>query len=266
MADARGPERGGDPEPGRHRVEPLPPVELDVLAGVEEVEPRDPHGDGEPEEPRRRLHRPAHRDPGAGRRRAVGEPEDPVGEPREALRVGVAHQEDERDRRQREAERPELPRGHEEDRRRARRGDGEVAGREEPAREVPPGRPRVPRVEMAVDQPVRRHRRRPRRDHRHRDPEDGVPPGPPARRQHHAEVGERQREHGVLHLDRVEEVPERRMTGFRVLRLRRSPAAGARSTPSTGGRTFPGTSPRPTARRAEPEVSASGSLSGPTRG
>src|SRR5437016_7001099 len=71
-------ERGVDAEARGDGVEPLRAVHLDVLAGVDQIEPRDPYRQREPEEERRRVERPAYRDPAAGRRHPVGEPEDPV--------------------------------------------------------------------------------------------------------------------------------------------------------------------------------------------
>src|SRR5437762_1417031 len=52
---ARRRERGGDAEARGDRVEPLRAVHLDVLARVDQVEARDPHGEREPEDERRRV-------------------------------------------------------------------------------------------------------------------------------------------------------------------------------------------------------------------
>src|SRR5439155_383960 len=90
VVHTRGGEGGGDAEARGDGVEPLRAVHLDVLAGVDQVEARDPHRQGEPEDDRRRVERPADRDPAAGRRDPVGEAEDPVRRPREALGVRVA--------------------------------------------------------------------------------------------------------------------------------------------------------------------------------
>src|SRR3972149_5959160 len=53
VADAGRRERRGDAEARGKRVEALGPVELHVLAGIEEVEAGDPDRDREPEEKRR---------------------------------------------------------------------------------------------------------------------------------------------------------------------------------------------------------------------
>src|SRR5881409_1748259 len=90
VVDARGGEGGGDAETRGDGVEPLRAVHLDVLTGVDQVEAGDPHSEREPEDDRRRVERPADRDPAAGRRDPVGEAEDPVRRPREALGVRVA--------------------------------------------------------------------------------------------------------------------------------------------------------------------------------
>src|SRR5437773_6919260 len=66
VVQARRRERGGDAEARGDGMEPLRAVHLDVLAGVDQVESRDPHRQREPEEERGRLERPADGDPAAG--------------------------------------------------------------------------------------------------------------------------------------------------------------------------------------------------------
>ena len=127
VVQARRRERGGDAEARGDGVEPLRAVHLDVLAGVDQVESRDPHRQREPEEERGRLERPADGDPAAGRRHPVREPEDPVRRPREALGVGVADQEDERERRQGDAQRVQHRRRDEQERGPHRREELELA-------------------------------------------------------------------------------------------------------------------------------------------
>src|SRR5213596_2225425 len=58
VVHARGGEGGGDAEARGDGVEPLRAVHLDVLAGVDQVEARDPRREREPEDDRRRVERP----------------------------------------------------------------------------------------------------------------------------------------------------------------------------------------------------------------
>ena len=202
VVHARRHEGRGDAEARGHGVEPLRAIHVDILAGVEHVEARDPHREREPQDERRRVEGAAHGDPAPGRRDPVGEAEDPVRGPGEALRVGVADEEDEGERREREAERVVRPP------QRTTRGEQFHLGRtEHAAREMTTGGPRVARVDGAIDDAIRRHRARARADHRRRHPAERPPAGPAARGQDHRDVGEREREDRVLELDRVEHAP-----------------------------------------------------------
>ena len=78
----------GMPKRAGTECSPWRAVELDVLAGVDEVEAGDPHREREPEhEDRRRRRRPRTAIQPPARRDPVGEAEDPVREPGEALGV-----------------------------------------------------------------------------------------------------------------------------------------------------------------------------------
>ena len=85
--------------------------------------------------------------------------------------------------------------------------------RQLPARQLAAGGARVARVEPRVDQPVQRHRQRPRADHRDRDPDEVVPARPRVHGEERADVRERQREHGVLDLHEPREARRQRREG-----------------------------------------------------
>ena len=70
--------------------------------------------------------------------------------------------------------------------------------------------PRVARVELGIDEPVDRHRERPRADHRDGDPHHVREPGPRVDREERADVRERQREDGVLDPHERRESPRQR--------------------------------------------------------
>src|SRR5207249_10359839 len=123
-------------------------------------------------------------------------------EPREALRVVVADEEDERERRQHEAERVQHPRRDDHQQRAHDRQRAHLARAQEPSWHVPPGRPGIRGVDEAVDDAVRRHGARAAADHRGRHPAERPPARPAAGGEHHGDVGERQGEHRVLELDR----------------------------------------------------------------
>src|SRR5215467_2678781 len=115
MADARAPEGGGDAEASGEGAEARAAVEVDVLARVDQVEARDPYGEGEPEHERRRLEGATHGDPASRGGDAIGEAKDPVRGPGEAFGVGVADEEQPRPGREPEAERIQHPGGHAEE-------------------------------------------------------------------------------------------------------------------------------------------------------
>ena len=69
---------------------------------------------------------------------------------------------------------------------------------------------RVARVDRRVDEPVERHRERPRADHGQRDPDEVVRRRRAADGEKRADVRERQREDGVLDLDEPREPSRQR--------------------------------------------------------
>jgi hypothetical protein len=147
-------------------------------------------------------------DPAAGGGDAVGEAQDPVGGPREALGVGVADQEDERQRGQRQTQRVQQGSGHQHQRRPGGREQPQLPHAEHAARQMTAGGARVAGVDPAIDHAVGRHRACAGADHGGGDPAHGPGARPAAGGQEHGDVGERQREDRVLELDGVEQVPE----------------------------------------------------------
>ena len=132
--------------------------------------------------------------------------------PREALQVRVGDEHRDGDRPQPADDRGELQHREQVHRegQNAERQDlrpSQRAGGELPAR-----RPRVPRVELCVDEPVEAHRERARGDHRERDPPHGAEPRPPVDREQRADVRERQRKHRVLDADEAGE-PDGKRSG-----------------------------------------------------
>ena len=82
--------------------------------------------------------------------------------------------------------------------------------RQLPARELAARGARVARVDAGVDEPVQRHRERPRADHRERDPEQVVRRRRLADGEERADVRERQREDRVLDLHEPREARRQR--------------------------------------------------------
>ncbi len=125
-------------------------------------------------------------------------------ERREPLCVRVSEDRDERYRRERERE-PVQHAGRDEEqddrteRERADKTDADVA-----CRERAHGGPRVLGVDVAVDEPVERHRGASGADHGDGDPEQRAKRRDAARRRHRAEQRERQGKERVLDLDHLE--------------------------------------------------------------
>jgi len=90
-------------------------VELEILAGVENVEAGNPEGDGGGEQEDARIEGTANRDPGRGRSDTQGETEDDVRPAREALGVGVEKENGERNRREIQREAIQLGGGNNKD-------------------------------------------------------------------------------------------------------------------------------------------------------
>src|SRR5204862_4579703 len=100
MQEPRTAEGASDAEARRDRVQPLREVDLAVEERVEEVEARNPGGNGSAERPRLPRQAAGDRHPGAERSQPVDGAEPEVAQPREALQVRVDDEADDRDRRE----------------------------------------------------------------------------------------------------------------------------------------------------------------------
>ena len=176
-----------------------------VLAGVDDVEPRRPaqHRAGHPQ--RRRRQRPGHRDPRADGREGERRAEVIVAQPREPLQQRVGGQEqqhgDRQDQRPRVAV-PQEPRRRRDERRRGSRQDREIERRgQPPAGNGAAGGSRVQCVQPRVEQPIRRHRDRPRRHHADEDQQQHPRRRHPTGGEERAEQCEGQREDRMADLD-----------------------------------------------------------------
>jgi hypothetical protein len=109
------PESAGDADVAGDGVESGVAVELEILAGVEDVEAGDPEGDGGGEQKDARVEGAANGDPGSGRRYAESESEHEVRPAREALGVGIEEQDGKSNRGEPEGEAIQLGCGENED-------------------------------------------------------------------------------------------------------------------------------------------------------
>ena len=97
-------------------LQPMRPIEVEVLAGIEHVEPADPGADRERQQPGLPAAAAARGEPSADRRDGHGQAEEQLRVAGEAFRQRIPEHDRQRDRRQRETERRQLPRGKDEHR------------------------------------------------------------------------------------------------------------------------------------------------------
>src|ERR1700734_3837084 len=102
------PERVGDADVARDGVEAGIAVELEILAGVEDIEACDPEGDGGGEEQDARIEGAANGDPCGGRCYAECEAKYEVRPARETFGIGIEEQDGKSDRREPEREAIQL--------------------------------------------------------------------------------------------------------------------------------------------------------------
>src|SRR5205814_5208268 len=187
-------------------------IEGAVLERVENVEPADPerhrqraHG----EQPPRLAPPPRDREIPRGHGDPVRQTEPEMRPVREPLGVAVGRDEHERGRREREAQRIQRPGRPEKQRRRERDGAPGLAQRETPRGQLARAGARVLRVELAVGDAVEPERHEPRAG----EGEHHQSQRPPrdrrlARRDEQAQQRERQREHCMRELDKVDVADE----------------------------------------------------------
>ena len=107
MQEARYPEGPSHPKSPGNGVERLAPVELHILARIDDVESCYPQHHGGPQEERHGGQVPAHGDPGANRGTREGNAEEEVRTPRKALCVRIGKHNRQSDRTQPEGQRIE---------------------------------------------------------------------------------------------------------------------------------------------------------------
>jgi hypothetical protein len=132
----------------------------------------------------------------------------------DALEVRVDDERGHGDRPQPPDDGRQLVDGNEEHDERGEREKDDLPGPEGSARELATRGARVPGVDTRVDEPVQRHRETPRADHCHRHPEEVVRAWNAVHREERADVRERKREDGVLHLDERGEEARIAESGF----------------------------------------------------
>ena len=205
MEPAGNGQRRGHAESRRNRPQPVRPIEVDVLAGVQHIEPADPGANGRTQKPGFPAATAACSQPSADRRNRHRQAEEQLGPGRVPLRQRIPEDHGERDGREEEAQGIEPPGGIDED---GRRECDEHAGFSDAhgaARNLAVRRSWIQGVEPRVDEPVEPHGRTPRRHHCEQNPPDrrprhhGIP-----RRQQRTRERKRQRKQRVAEADEGE--------------------------------------------------------------
>ena len=200
-------QRIADAKANGDRLQPGGPIEVEILAGIENVEAADPRTNRRAEEPRLARGNPSTRgEPAADRRDSHREGQEQLGVGREPLGQGIPEHDRQRDRRQQETDAPELVGGADEGHRRDGDEHARFSAGHRAARNLAHRRPWVPGVVVRVDQPVEPHRGAARRHHGDDDPEHAprhIAPGqgPLVDRQERSGQGERKGKHAVTEAD-----------------------------------------------------------------
>ena len=182
-------------------------IEVAIGERIEDVEAGDPGADRDHEQAGRPAEVAAHRDPGAGRPGGDRQAQEQMAERRESLGERVAVEKKQRDRRQRQTERPQRRGGAHEHGGRDQGHRPGGAHRDRAGGNLALGGPRVLGVDVAVDDPVEPHRRRAGAGHGDHDAgeardREAVAAGGDGGGGHR----ERQREQRVLELDHPPEI------------------------------------------------------------
>ena len=198
------PESAGDADVARDGVEAGVAVELEILAGVEDVETGDPESDGGGEKKDARIEGAANGDPGGGRGDAEGETEHEMRPAGEALGVGVEEQHGKCDRGKPEGEAIQLGGGENED-----GGGNDDKGGDECGRKMAGGKSAgasagIGGVDGGVGEAIEGHGGGAGGDHGDDDPEKLMGGGKAGGGEHGSAESERESEDGVLPLDHFE--------------------------------------------------------------
>ena len=176
-------------------------IEVDILAGVDGVEARDPehHPGRQPERERSQL--AGDRQPGAHRGDGQTEAEHQVRVGREALGVGVAQNDQQGDGTEDEADRVEHPGRQDEQAAGHQHQQTGATRRYQARRQVSIVGAGVGGVEATVDQTVEGHGGAACGDHGHQDQQQDAPRRSPGRGDQQGQQGKGQGEERVLELD-----------------------------------------------------------------
>ena len=184
MKNASNPKRAMDADVAWDGVESGIAIELEILAGVENVEPCNPecYGGGENEDAR--IERAANGDLGRGRCDTESKSENEVRPTGESLGIGIEKQHSERNRRKPEREPIQL--SSSENKNRARDDDkgGDEGGREMSRWQSASTSAGIGGVNRDIGKPVESHSRRAARDHCDYDPKKLMAGGNARGRQH----------------------------------------------------------------------------------
>ena len=184
MARRRQPEGPGHPEPHRNTMQLRLAVVGEILAGVDDVEPRHPRRYGRPEDNRRQQvgrmpgdRLPPNGNPGGNRRHRQGYPQPEMGQRCKPLGIAVPAQK--REHRHSQIERQPVRQKQQRARHKPRATrDGKerhLAGAQQPRGNMPPRRPRIQGVELPIKQPIKRQRRAAGEDHAKEDADEFLP-------------------------------------------------------------------------------------------
>ncbi len=204
MEEAGNPESATDAEMAGDGVESGVAVELKILAGVEDVEARDPEGDGGGEKEDARVEGAANRDPGGGGGDTERETEHQVRPAREAFRVRIKEHDCECDGREPQREAIQLGSGEDEDGAGNDDEGGHEGGREISGGECTCAGAGIGGVDGSVGESVEGHGGGAGGDHGDDDPEKLMGCGKAGGGEHGSTESEWEREDGVLPLDHFE--------------------------------------------------------------
>ena len=201
MEGARDPEGMVDAEVAGDGVESGMAIEIEVLAGVEDVETGDPESDGGGKNEDARVERAANGDPGGGRRYAEGKTEHEVRPAGEALGVRVEEQDGEGDWGEPQGETIQLGGCENEDGAREDHESRDEGGRKLAGGERAGASTGIGGVDRSVGEAIEGHGGGTGCQHGDYDPEELMGGGKAGSGEHGSAESEREGEDGVLPLD-----------------------------------------------------------------
>ena len=204
MKSSRDPESGRDSDVAGDGVQFGVAVELEILAGVEDIEAGDPESNRRGEQQDAQVERTPNCDPCGGWGDAKSEAQNEMGQTREALGIGVEQQHGKCDGRKPEGKAIQLRGGQNKD----GAGDDDE-GANERGREISRGNSasagtRIGGIDGRVGEPVESHCRGAGGEHRNDDPYKLMRTRKAGSGEHGSAESERESEDGVLPLDHFE--------------------------------------------------------------